>query len=260
MGPDKALVGRRGEWILARMEWRDEGVLLAVRRHGESAAIIEVFTAGHGRHAGVVRGGTSRRIAPVLQPGAQLDLTWRARLDDHIGAFSVEPVRSRAGALLADRLALAGLNAVSALLVFVLPEREPHPELYQSSLALFDALGAPGWPLAYLRWEMRLLDEMGFGLDLATCAVTGSREDLAYVSPRSGRAVTRDAAGEWADRLLPLPAILLGQGTAAPGEIAQGLRLTGHFLKTRLAAELGQRPLPAARMRLAEMLAKAEQA
>lgn len=199
------------------MEWRDEGALLAVRPHGETSAIIEVFTAQHGRHAGVVRGGVSRRIAPVLQPGAQLDLTWRARLDEHIGAFAVEPLRARSG-VLSDRLALAGLNSVCALLHFVLPEREPHPQLYRSSVALLDDLGVTAdWVTAYLRWEAFLLEEMGYGLDLSACAVTGSREDLAYVSPRSGRAVARGAAGEWADRLLPLPPCLLGQG-ARPGQ------------------------------------------
>ncbi len=238
------------------MEWRDEGVLLAVRGHGESAAIIEVFTETHGRHAGVVRGGTSRRIAPVLQPGAQLALAWRARLDEHIGAFTVEPLKSRAGAILSDRLALAGLNAVAALLSFALPEREPHPALYAASIAMFDALGAtPDWPLAYLRWEMLLLEETGFGLDLTSCAVNGSRDDLAYVSPKSGRAVSRAGAGDWAARLLPLPPALLGQGPATVAEVAAGLRLTGHFLEHRLAPALGQRPLPPARARLMALLA-----
>ncbi|WP_127902207.1 DNA repair protein RecO [Solirhodobacter olei] len=239
------------------MEWRDEGVLLSARGHGESAAIIEVFTAGHGRHAGVVRGGGSRRIAPILQPGAQLSLAWRARLDAHIGAFTVEPIRSRAGAILSDRLALAGLNSTAALLAFTLPEREPHPDLYAASLALFDALAeGSDWPLLYLRWELNLLEEMGFGLDLGSCALTGSREDLAYVSPRSGRAVSRGAAGEWADRLLPLPPALLGQGPASAAEIAAGLRLTGHFLENHLAPELGHRPLPEARRRLVALLSR----
>lgn len=240
------------------MEWRDQGVLLSMRGHGESAAIIEVFTAKHGRHAGVVRGGTSRRVAPILQPGAQLDLTWRARLDAHIGVFTVEPLKGRAGAILSDRRALAGLNAVAALLAFALPEREPHPDLYAGSIALFDALVAmPDWPLAYLRWELSLLEEMGFGLDLNSCAVTGTRDDLVYVSPRSGRAVSRAGAGEWADRLLSLPPALLGQGPADAAEITAGLRLTGHFLETWLAPQLGQRPLPEARRRLVAALARA---
>ncbi|MEZ5911298.1 MAG: DNA repair protein RecO [Paracoccaceae bacterium] len=238
------------------MDWRDHGALIAVRTHGESAAIIEVFTEGHGRHAGVVRGGASRRMAPLLQPGAQLDLTWRARLDDHIGAFTVEPLKSRAGALLADRAALAGLAATCALLRFALPEREPHPLLFRSTMALLDRLGEAEWQTAYLRWELGFLEEMGFGLDLSRCAATGSRDDLAFVSPKTGRAVSRDGAGDWADRLLPLPACLLGQGPASAAELLQGLRLTGHFLTRWLAPALGDRPLPEARARLVAILTK----
>lgn len=238
------------------MEWRDEGALLSVRQHGETSAIIEVFTAGHGRHAGVVRGGTSRRIAPVLQPGAQLALTWRARLHEHIGAFTVEPVRSRAAAVMADRRALAALGSVTALLAFALPEREPHPALYARTVALLDALASGAdWPADYVRWELALLEELGFGLDLGRCAATGSTEDLAYVSPRSGGAVSRRGAGEWADRLLPLPPVLLG-GPAAPGDLARALTTTGHFLDRWLVPALGDRPLPAARGRLVAALTR----
>ncbi len=238
------------------MEWRDQGALLSVRPHGESAAIIEVFTATHGRHAGVVRGGASRKIAPILQPGAQLDVTWRARLDDHIGAYVVEPLRSRS-ALLADGLALAGLNATCALLRAALPERQSYPALWASSVNLLDALEAGGdWPPIYLRWEMLLLEELGFGLDLATCAVTGGRENLAFVSPRTGRAVSRQGAGDWVDRLLPLPASLLGQGPTSVVELVQGLAVTGHFL-TREIGLLSGKPLPLARQRLLDLLARA---
>ena len=149
------------------MEWREEGLLLSQRRHGESAAIIEVFTEGHGRHAGIVHGGASRKIAPILQPGTQLDLTWRARLEDHLGTFSAEPVRSRAAFLMGDRLLLAGLNALTALLGFALPEREAHPALYAHTIAVLDMMeDSPFWTLGYLRWEMALLEELGFDLDL----------------------------------------------------------------------------------------------
>ena len=238
------------------IDWREDGTLLSVRRHGESAAIVELFTEGHGRTAGVVRGGASRRLAPLLQPGAQIDARWSARLDDHIGPFTVEPVKSRA-AILSDRRALAGLNAVCALLCFTLPEREPHAALYRRSLALFDLLGQDeSWPVAYLRWELALLEEMGFGLDLGTCAVTGARDDLAHVSPKTGRAVSRKGAGDWADRLLPLPPIMLGQGTGPVGEILDGLRTTGHFLTRWLAPALGDRPLPPARQRLIDALSR----
>ncbi len=239
------------------MDWRDEGALLAVRRHGEAAAIIEVFTDAHGRHAGVVRGGASRKMTPVLQPGAQLDVSWRARLDEHIGTFTVEPIRGRAAQAMGDRSALLGLSAVCALLSFALPEREPHPDLYRRSIALLDMIGEnPVWPLAYLRWELALLEELGFGLDLSGCAVTGAAEGLAYVSPRTGRAVSRDGAGAWVDRLLPLPPALLGEGDGAPAEVVEGLRTTGHFLETRLARSLGDRALPEARQRFVDHLAR----
>ncbi len=237
--------------------WREDGTLLSVRRHGETSAIIEVFTEGHGRHVGVVRGGASRKLAPVLQPGAQLDVAWSARLDEHIGTFTVEPLKSRAAAVMSDRLALAGLNALTALLSFSLPEREPHELLYRRSLALFDLLGTnEAWPVIYLRWELLLLEEMGFGLDLGRCAVTGGRDDLVYVSPKSGRAVSAQGAGDWADRLLPLPPILMGQGVGPTSEVLDGLRTTGHFLANWLAPALGDKPLPEARQRLVDALAR----
>ena len=237
------------------MDWQDHGSVLSVRPHGETSAIIEVFTRGHGRHAGVVRGGVSRKIAPHLQPGSVIAVTWRARLDAHIGSFTVEPVKNRSGGIFGDRLALAGLNAVTALLGFMLPEREPHPTLFARTEALFDRLGGPGWELDYLRWELALLDEMGFGLDLSQCAVTGAEDGLIYVSPRTGRAVSAAGAGDFADRLLPLPASLLGQSDGPDGIVA-GLRTTGYFLERHLAPELGDRPLPEARRRLAEALAR----
>ncbi len=230
------------------MDWRDTGILLSTRRHGETSAILEVFTPTRGRRAGVLRGATSRRIAPSLQPGAQLDISWRARLEDHIGSFTVEPQRSRAALVMNDRLALAGLNAVVSLLAFCLPERDAHPALYRRSEALLDLLGQPGiWPLAYLRWEMALLEEMGFGLDLTACAATGGNDQLIYVSPRTARAVSASGAGDWADRLLPLPGVMLGQGDATDAEICIALGTTGHFLENRLATSLGDRPLPNAR-------------
>lgn len=236
------------------MEWRDQGALLSVRKHGETSTIIEVFTAEHGRHTGVVRGGVSRKIAPILQPGAQLDVRWRARLEEHMGAFTVEPVKSRT-AVLSDRTALTGLNAICALLVFALPEREPHPVLYQRTQSMLDLLATnQAWPVAYLKWELALLEELGFGLDLSSCAVTGDVEDLAFVSPKTGRAVSAEGAGDWADRLLPLPPELLGVGTGDLTGILQGLVTTGHFLVERLAHSLHDKPLPEARARLIDRL------
>ncbi len=239
------------------MEWRDQGILLSARRHGETSAIIEVFTPTRGRHVGVVRGGTSRKIAPILQPGAQLDVAWRARLEEHIGNFTVEPVRSRAAVAMGDRLALAGLNAVTALLSFCLPEREAHEPLYLRTLALLDLLGQGDvWPLAYLQWELALLDEMGYALDLSVCAATGSTQDLAFVSPRTGRAVSRAGAGKWSDRLLPLPDVLRGLGDAEDADIAQGFVTTGYFLTEHLAYDLGGKPLPEARARFVEIFSR----
>ncbi len=239
------------------MDWRDQGILLTSRRHGETAAIIEVFTQSHGRHAGVVRGGTSRKIAPILQPGAQLDVLWRARLEEHIGTFQVEPLRSRAAAAFSGRLALAGLNAVVSLLSFAMPERQPHPDLYKRTEQLMDLLGQDSiWPLAYLRWELALLEELGFGLDLGQCAVTGASEGLIYVSPKTGRAVSADGAGEWADKLLPLTPCLKGEGQGSDDEVAVAFRTTGYFLHHRLAPSLGHTPLPEARERFIEQFTR----
>ena len=236
------------------MDWREQGVLLRCTPHGESGAIIEVFTEGHGRHAGIVRGGASRKMAAVLQPGTQLDVSWRARLEDHLGTYTVEPLRSRAY-LMSDRKTLAGLNALTGLLSFALPEREPHGALYRQTLTVLDMMDGEFWPVAYLRWELSLLDELGFGLDLTSCALTGAEQGLGFISPKSGRAVATDAAGEWADKLLPLSPALTGQSAEAQ-DIRDGLRVTGHFLQSRLAPALGTRPLPQARQRLVDLLAR----
>ncbi len=229
--------------------------MLAVRKHGEASAIIELFTENRGRHAGVVRGGASRKMAPILQPGAQLDAEWSARLEDHLGSFTIEPLRSRMDVAFSDRRALAGLSAITALLSFALPEREPHPALYHRTLALLELLDTPAlWPLAYLQWELALLEDLGFGLDLRSCVVTGVTENLVYISPKSGRAVSKKGAGEWADRLLPLPPVLLRKGDAPDQEILQALDVTGFFLDSHLARYLGNRPLPSARGRLMDVL------
>jgi DNA repair protein RecO (recombination protein O) len=241
------------------VDWRDEGILLAARRHGESAAIIEVLTAAHGRHAGVVRGGGGRRLAPVLQPGAHLSVEWSARLQEHIGSFRVDPIRLHAAAIMADRAALVALGSVTALIAATLPERDPHPDLYARSLALVEALAAaPDWPARYAAWELALLAELGFGLDLTRCAATGAAEDLVWVSPRSGGAVSRTAGTPWADRLLPLPAFLRAGWTDPPptAEIAAALALTGHFLDARVAPTLARGALPPARARAVEAISR----
>ncbi len=239
------------------LTWSDDAAVLASRPFGETSVIVEVFSRDQGRHAGVVRGGASRKTAPTLQPGAQVHVTWKARLNEHLGSFTVEPVRSRAAQAMSDRLALAGLNAVTSLLVQVLPEREAHAPLYDRTINLLDLLGqADLWPLAYLRWEQALLEEMGFGMDLSACAVRGVNEDLAFVSPKTGRAVSREAAGEWADRLLPLPPVLAGKGDADASQIVTALGTTGFFIENRLIKGLGDRPMPVARQRLLDAIAR----
>ena len=233
------------------MDWRDEGILIAARRHGESSAIVEVFTAGHGRHAGVVRGGAGRRMAPVLQPGVRLAVEWSARLEEHIGHLRVEPLPSRTAAIMADAAALATLAATTALLSATLPERDAHPALYARTLELVAALGAAAdWPARYAAWELALLAELGFGLDLERCAVTGGTDDLVWVSPKSGRAVGREAGAPWADRLLPLPAFLKGwEAPPERAEVLRGLELTGFFLEAWVAPGLKREALPEARAR-----------
>ena len=239
------------------MHWRDEGVVLSARPHGETSSILNVLTVEHGRHAGIVRGGSSRKIAPVLQPGAQLDLTWTARLADHIGTFQVEPVRSRAALVMSNRRALSGLNAVTSLLVHFLPEREPQPALFHQTTQLLDLLGQNEiWPLAYLRWEMALLDTLGFGLDLSACAVTGATEDLSYISPKSGRAVSQQGAGDWADRLLALPPVMLNLGDANDAEVITALETTGYFFAHHVAAQTRTGEMPEARARFVERFRK----
>ncbi len=241
------------------MEWRDEGILISARRHGEGSSIIEVLTREHGRHAGVVRGGGSRKMTPVLQPGAKLILDWSARLEEHIGSFRVDPLPGRTAYILADRGALAALGAITALLSACLPEREAHPALYLRSLDLLDALGvAADWPQRYAVWELALLSELGFGLDLSCCAASGATEDLVWVSPKSGRAVSRTAGAPWAERLLALPAFLrdgwaVGE-RARRADLEAALELTGWFLEARIAPTLHREKLPDARARAVEAI------
>ena len=240
------------------MQWTEEGIVLGARRHGEANAIVELMTRAHGRHFGLVRGGGGSRLRPVLQPGNVVSATWRARLDEHLGHYAVEGVRLRAAAFLPAPHALYGLNHLAAL-VRLLPERDPHPSVHDALEAVLDHLTdvAVAGPLA-LRFELQMLAELGFGLDLARCAVTGGTADLVYVSPKSGRAVSRTAGEAWQDRLLALPAFLApsqpspasaGESGAerrgrelivrdreevSPDELAAGFALTGFFLARHL--------------------------
>jgi DNA repair protein RecO (recombination protein O) len=213
------------------MEWRDEGIVLSVRKHGETSAIAELLTAAHGRCLGHVRGGRSRRQRPVLQPGNIVQAVWRARLEEHLGHLTIEGLDLKAGAIMEVPFRLAGLATLAAL-AQLLPEREPHRRIYDATRIVLDAIENDDiWPALMVRWELGLLEELGFGLDLSKCAATGSIEGLSHVSPKSGRAVSFAAGEPYRDRLLVLPAFLKTTGAAAPAaDIVDGFRLTGHFL------------------------------
>lgn len=217
------------------MEWRDEGVILSVRRHGETSAIAEILTAGHGRVMGLVRGGRSKQQRPVLQSGNAVQAVWRARLEEQLGTFTLEPLDLKAGAIMEEPFRLAGLATLTGL-TQLLPEREPHPRVYAALRIVLDAIGDDAvWPALLVRWELGLLDELGFGLDLSKCAATGSREHLVYVSPKSGKAVSAEAGDPFRDRLFGLPAFLSEGGAAAPpADVIAGLKLAAWFLSRHL--------------------------
>lgn len=240
------------------MHWQDEGIVLGTRRFGESGLLVDLLTRERGRHGGLVRGGGGRKAAPVLDVGNRVQATWRARLDQQLGQFTVEPLALVAGRLLNSPLRLQALTAACTLVRECLFEREPHPLLFNGLAAFSDFLvdeEGERWPELYVRFELALLADLGFGLDLARCAVTGREDDLVFVSPRTGRAVSREGAGDWAPRLLPLPGFLLSGVEATPEEIEQGLRLTGSFLQRHLF-DATERAMPTARERLVASLTR----
>jgi DNA repair protein RecO (recombination protein O) len=240
------------------MEFTDDAFVLAARAHGESGAIVDLLTAAHGRYAAHVAGGASRKLRPLLQPGARALVRYRARVSDQLGSASLEPVGEGPAQHFDDALALAGVAAAAAVVAGALPEREPHPGAFLAFESLSDAFAFPDiWPAVFVRFEAGLLQELGFGLDLSKCAATGAVDDLIYVSPRTGRAVSREAGEPYKDRLLALPPFLLSaQSRLAPGDIAAGLDLTGHFLEAYIFGPLN-RPLPPARVWLLERLREA---
>ena len=233
------------------MEWTDEGLVIGTRRHGEGAVILEVMTPSRGRHFGLVRGGRSPRVQPLIQPGNGVEVTWRARLEEHLGEFRVEPRDLRGARLIASSAALFGLATLAAHLR-LLPERDPHPSLHAAACVVVEHLTEPEIAAALvLKFELALLSELGFGLDLSACAITGARAALAFVSPKSGRAVTREAGEPWRERLLPLPAFLAAEGASAAPEaeaIAAGAALTTFFLERHVYEPRGLAP-PAERER-----------
>ncbi len=219
------------------MQWTDEGIVIGVKRHGEANAILELMTREHGRHLGLVRGGFGSRLKPVLQLGNSVSAAWRARLDEHLGNYTVEGLHLRAAGFFSAPHAIYGVSHLAALMR-LLPERDPHGDLYEALDQILDHLddAAIAAPMV-VRFELQLLSELGFGLDLERCAATGVSGDLIYVSPKSGRAVSRAAGEPWADKMMRLPAFLREQNTLpAGGDLADGFTLTGYFL-TRHALE-----------------------
>jgi DNA repair protein RecO (recombination protein O) len=239
------------------MEWVDEGIVLGVRRHGETSAIVELMTAGHGRHLGLVRGGISRRMKPYLQPGNGVRAIWRARLDEHLGNYSIEGTALRADRVMASAAASYAMQTLAALLR-LLPERDPHLALYDALCLIVDHLDEPSIVAPLLvRFELQLLAELGFGLDLGECAATGEADELIYVSPKSGRAVSRAAGEPWKEQLLPLPGFLNGNRSSADaGDVAAGFALTEFFLLRRVYEPRGL-ALPESRAAFLGALARA---
>jgi len=242
------------------MEWTADAIVLSLRRHGETSAVVSLLTEAHGRHMGLARGAFTKRLRGVLMPGNTVHATWRARTEDHLGSLKIEPSQARTGFIMDDALRLAALNSVCALLDGALMEREEHPALFRATGVLFDALSeaTDDWPEAVFAWELGLLAELGFGLDLAKCAGNGRTDGLAFVSPKSARAVSQEAGAPYSDRLLPLPRFLIGdRGRPAANhpasDLADAAELTGHFLERHVFAQRNG-GIPAARGRFVEML------
>lgn len=223
------------------MQWTDEGIVIGVRRHGEASAILELMTREHGRHLGMVRGGFGTRMKPILQTGNSVSVNWRARLDEHLGNYTVEALRQRASNFFGAPHAIYGVTHLAALMR-LLPERDPHADLYEVFEGILDRLENPvvAAPMV-ARFELQMLTELGFGLDLEQCASTGATADLIYVSPKSGRAVSRTAGEPWADRMLRLPDFLRDNDCEPAGrDLADGFALTGFFLARHVLEPRGQ--------------------
>jgi DNA repair protein RecO (recombination protein O) len=236
------------------MEWNDHGIVLSSRPHGENGLVANLLTRAHGRHAGFIHGGVSRKASPIWQPGNVVEISWRARLAEQLGNYTGELREPHAARALDDATELAGLAAACSMVDTALPEREPHPAMFEGFQAFLTVLGHAGWPAIYVRLELGLLQELGFGLDLEKCALTGTAEDLAFVSPKTGRAVSRAAAEPYRDKLIVLPGFLSTGGLPADAdELRQGLDLTGFFLERHVYWP-HNKPLPAARSRFMETL------
>ena len=246
------------------MEWIDEGIVLSARPHGENAAVVSLLTAAHGRHAGLVPGGQGRASRPVLQSGNRVQAKWRARLVDHLGNYTLDLIAAQAALWLDAPEIIAIISSACAVTEASLPERQPMPGVYAGLATLLSLQDADLWAPVYIKWEMALLQALGYGLDLSQCAASGETENLAYVSPRTGRAVSFEAGAPYRDKLFPLPAFLLGGGAWSASDILQGLEMTGHFLSRHVFDNPHSRlliprdgDLPQARQRLLEFYRKA---
>ncbi|KIL98733.1 DNA recombination and repair protein RecO [Paramagnetospirillum magnetotacticum MS-1] len=231
------------------MEWDDDGIVLAVRRHGETGAVASLLTRSHGRHAGLVHGGQGRTNRPILQPGNLVRAKWTGRLPEQLGNFKLEMLHAYGAAFLDDAARLSALGSACALVETALAERQPHPACHAALVALLHALEAESWPSIYVHFELALLRDLGFGLDLSACAATGQTDDLAWVSPKTGRAVSRAAGEPYRDKLFKLPAFLVEGGEGDAAAIREGLEMTGFFLQ-RHVLDSRHAVLPAARGRM----------
>lgn len=248
------------------MEWIDEGLLLSARPHGENAALVTLLTAAHGRHAGLVQGGQSRKHQAMLQPGTLVKARWRARLLDQLGCFDLETLSPFASTWLDDSAVLAMIASACAITEAALPERQPMAGIYAGLLSLLSIENRALWAPVYVKWEMGILQALGYGMDISCCALSGATEGLAYISPRTGRAVTEAAAAPYRDKLLPLPGFLCGAAVWDDADIHNGLELTAHFLSRHVFAHPQNRRLvpldgmlPLARQRLAGLFAPKNQ-
>lgn len=237
------------------MEWTDDAVILETRRHGETSLIATLLSREHGRYAGLVRGGAGKSRRGILQPGNHVRAQWRARLAEHLGTFTCELVNSHAGFAMSHPLLLSAMSSACAVAATTLPEREAHPAIYDGLMVFLSSLQGEDWPSVYVKWELGLLGELGFGLDLSACAATGAHENLTHVSPKSARAVSHEAAAPYKDRLLVLPSFLTNGQGGSPEEVLDGLKLTGFFLSRHVYDEHGNTQ-PDARARFVQRLRK----
>lgn len=239
------------------MDWQDTGFFLSAKPYGEHAAIASVMTKHHGKRSGMIWNAKSKKMASILTEGNQLSIVWRARLHELLGTFKVELEKQRTEIVFSGPIALNALNSICTLLDSLLPQFDPHRKLYTETVRLLDRINSTqNWLIDYLEWEILLLKEIGFGLDLEKCAVTNSEKNLAYISPKSGCAVSKEGAGEWASKLFPLPQCMLSGKVKEQEEILDGLQITGHFLKKGFHPHSGLPKLPHSRLRLESSIRK----